>query len=226
MHNLSAWATLAVTVGLLIVTAIQARIYRNQAKIMRSQLNAAAAAARASRRSADVAHRTLALTQRPCIRVRHVSLDRIYDERTPQFKVDEFVYGRFEIVNVGGSVAHVVTWRCHLMIGKEGSPPEWPTHVDPDPESDQFESDRPAVLNPGVYAELRFKSRHTLRATVEMDLSSLSHGTTLYAIGRITYADESGITRTTGFCRYWAMPEGTQIPRFHRFDDPDFEYED
>jgi hypothetical protein len=65
--------------------------------------NAAAAAARANRRSADVAHRTLALTQRPRIRVRHVSLDRIYDERSPQFKVDEFVYGRFEIVNVGGS---------------------------------------------------------------------------------------------------------------------------
>jgi hypothetical protein len=45
----------AVTVCLLIVAGVQARIYRNQAKIMRSQLFIATTAARASRRSADAA---------------------------------------------------------------------------------------------------------------------------------------------------------------------------
>jgi hypothetical protein len=210
------WTGVAQTLSAVVVavfTGALVWVARRQAQIMETQ--------------ATIQKSTLALTQRPRIRVRHVTLDRIYDERTPQFKAGEFIYGRFAIVNVGGSVAHVVTWRCHLRYGKEGSPPEWPLDVDPDPESDEFESDRP-VLDPGVYGELRCKSRHTLPESVAMDLYGLSHGTTLYAIGRITYADESGsgVTRTTGFCRYWAMPGGTQIPRFHRFDDPDFEYED
>jgi hypothetical protein len=50
---LAAWATVAVTIGLLVVAVVQAGIYRRQARIMRSQLSVAALAARASRRSAD-----------------------------------------------------------------------------------------------------------------------------------------------------------------------------
>jgi hypothetical protein len=210
-NRLLAWATFAVTVGLLIVAAIQASTYRNQAKTMRDQ--------------ASIMHRTLTLTERPRIRVRHVMLDWLYNSRSSPFEAGKFIYGRFEVVNVGGSVARVATWRCHLRLGREGSPPEWPQSVDPDPESDQFESVRP-VLEPGVYAELRFKMRHPLPATFAPDLINLSRGTRLYAIGRITYADQNGVTRETGFCRHWATPSGTQIPRFHRFDDPDFEYED
>jgi hypothetical protein len=50
---LAAWATVAVTVGLLVVAGVQAGIYRRQARIMRSQLHVATVAARASRRSAE-----------------------------------------------------------------------------------------------------------------------------------------------------------------------------
>lgn len=53
MDNLSAWATVAVTVGLLVVAGIQAYIYWVQARLMRFQLRVAAKAAHATKRSAD-----------------------------------------------------------------------------------------------------------------------------------------------------------------------------
>jgi hypothetical protein len=90
----------------------------------------------------------------------------------------------------------------------------------------QYETTLLPILDQGVYTELQFEGRQPLSATVEMDLTGLAHGTTLYAFGRITYSDENETLRTTGFCRYWDMPQGTQIPRFYRMDDPDFEYED
>jgi hypothetical protein len=205
MVDLLPWAAFAVSVGLLIVAVVQAWIYRAQAKIM---------------------HQTLALTQRPRIRIRHVVLDRIYDQQSSPFESRQPIYGRFDIVNIGGSVARVVTWQCHLRFGRADSPPEWPQNVDPDPESDRFESVHP-ILFPGVHAELCYKSRYPLQATYGPELRSSSPvpgGTRLYVIGRITYADETGVTRTTGFCRRWE--QGTQIPRFDRVDDPDLEYED
>ena len=116
-------------------------------------------------------------------------------------------------------------WRAFLLIGQEGNPPPWPTLVDPDPESNEFESLRPS-LSPGVYAELRVKSRHPLSAAAASDLIHLSAGWRLFAIGRITYADRNEISRTTEFCRCWRMPEGTKVARFHRVDDPDYENED
>jgi hypothetical protein len=55
VDNFPAWATVAVTAGLLIVAVVQARIYRNQAKIMLSQLRLTARAVRSAQRSAEVA---------------------------------------------------------------------------------------------------------------------------------------------------------------------------
>jgi hypothetical protein len=183
MGDLLAWATFAVTVGILIATATQAWIYNNQAKTMREQAN--------------IMRQTLGLQARPHIRVRSVTLDRIYDEQSSPFQVGEYIYGRFEIVNVGGAIARVVTWRCYLRYGTESSPPSWPQNVDPDPESVRFESVNPP-LSPGAYAELRYKSRYPLEATYARHLSDfIVGGTRLYAIGRVTYLDESGVARTT-----------------------------
>ena len=150
----------------------------------------------------------------------------IADEGSTPFKAGKPIYGRFEIVNVGDAEAYVRIWRGLLIAGQEGSPPAWPSKVDTDSESEQFEANLPSPLRPGVYAELRMKSRYPLSATLEMDLTSLTRGVRLYAIGRISYEDGSGTTRTTEFCRCWRMPSDTQVPRFYRVDDPDFEYED
>src|SRR5205814_1887460 len=108
-------------------------------------------------------------THRPRIRVRHVTLDRLYDKDSIPFEAGQPIYGRFDIVNVGAVEARVMGWRAFLLIGQEGNPPPWPTLVDPDPESDEFESLRP-ILSPGVYAELRVKSRHPSSATAASDL--------------------------------------------------------
>jgi hypothetical protein len=107
---------------------------------------------------------------RPRIRVRQFDLDPLYEGRTP-FKAGEPIYGRFSIVNIGGALARIVVWRCHLLIGQEGGPPNWPLTVNPDPESDQFEADRP-ILDTGVHTELRFKSRFCATDIDEMNLSS------------------------------------------------------
>ena len=185
-------------------TDTQARLTRDVLNLSRDEFNA---------------------THRPRIRVRQVTLDRPYEEGSAPFKAGKPIYGHFEIVNVGDIEANVLIWRAFLLPGREGSPPAWPTHVDPDPESDRFEMDRP-ILSPGVYGQLWMKSRYSLTESGEMNLRSLAHGNRLYAIGRITYEDSNHVSRTTEFCRCWRMPSGSQVPRFYRVDDPDFEYED
>ena len=199
-----------------------------QARDMRRLARATQRSAKAARQSANISQRVLAITQRPRIRIRHVRLDRIYSGENPHFEKGQPIYGRFDITNIGGSVANIVTWRCHLLFGRMENPPEWPTAVDPDPESDEFESVRP-ILDAGVSAELRFKSRYPLLETNHAQLTLLPQGFTMYAFGRITYVDENKVARTTGFCRCWAMPQGTNVARFYRIqnpDAPDFEYED
>jgi hypothetical protein len=196
---------LLVVVGLLQFEAIvgQIIIYRRQAEIMGQQRG--------------IAERTLVLTQRPRIRVRHISLDR--PERSA-FYAGSHLDGKFEIVNAGGAKAQVRVWRCHILIGRSGGPPPWPITS-----PSEYETNLP-TLEPGVYAELRFKRQDGLSDEDATNLRGLAQGITLYVIGRITYEDDLHISRTTQFCRYWAMPQGTYVARFYRSDDPDFEYED
>ena len=163
-----------VTVILAIVSGAQAIMFFWQLKLMREGINdaktaadAAKMAAQAASTSADAQTQMATGMARPRIRARQFDLDPLYEGRTP-FKAGEPIYGRFSIVNIGGSVARIVIWRCHILIGQEGGPPNWPLTVNPDPESDQFEAVHP-ILDTGVHTELRFKSRFCVTDIDEMN---------------------------------------------------------
>jgi hypothetical protein len=219
MDNLSAWATFAVTVGILIVAGIQARIYRNQARIMRSQLNAAALAARATRRSAEISQKILTLTQRPRIKIRDIEPDFTVNKEW-YFHSGNHVTGDVWIGNAGGSTATVKVWGIHVIWSERGLPPAWPAV--PSPPYDG--SDDLPILNAGVHTTLKFQSGEIMGEEGH-DISTGRGKWRLFLLGRITYADDLGITRTTAFCRQFDKPEGI-TGRFIRVDDPDLEYDD
>jgi hypothetical protein len=185
---------------------------------MRSQLNAAALAARASRRSAETAHRALVLTQRPRVRVRQVYLDDPPDALMQEARP---IRGKFTMVNIGGVDAKVIVWRCEVCFGSNIRP-IWRLDV----AVSDAERDVPIVLAPGVHTELPFVSDRTLSPPLAHELFYGAKGATLYVIGRITYEDELGVNRITGFCRQWGTPRGEDRPRLYDFDDPDWKYED
>jgi hypothetical protein len=199
---------------------------RSQADAM-GQLHAATAAqgevlaqqAAAIAEQADIARQTLALTHRPRIRVRHVALAHSDDAERSLFEEGQPIEGKITVVNVGGSDASIIASSCHVLIGRAGSPPPWP-RVSEEPDSFQ------PRLSPGAHADIPFTSNNRLSRQEAMNLRNLVQSTVLYVMGRVTYLDGSNVARTTGFCRYWSMPQGTNVARFRRFEDPDFEYED
>jgi hypothetical protein len=160
---------------------------RDNAAAAASQADAMERLRLATEAQAEIARRT---TLRPRIRVRNLNLDRPFEEGHP-------VEGQFWIVNIGGSVARVQTWRCHVMVGRMGSPPPWP--IEPTTESN---FDPHPILGTGVNTEIRFRAHHKLTRQEAQDLRGLSGNITLYIMGRIAYEDDLGVPRNTGFCRY------------------------
>ena len=80
------------------------------------------------------------------------------------------------------------------------------------------------VLTAGAHCILKFQSP-VVMGKEGHDISTARGEWELFLIGRITYADELGVTRTTGFCRRFQKNVG-ETGRFIRVGDPDLEYED
>jgi hypothetical protein len=175
--------------------------------------------ARATRRSARIAERALTLAQRPLIKVRDIEPEFTVN-REWYFHEGEPVTGHFWIGNSGGSEATVKIWSCHVLWSQRGLPPAWPVL----PTFNYDGSDFMPVLPAGVHSQLRFQSREPVGKEGH-DISTGRGEWQLYVFGRITYADQLGIMRTTAFCRRFNKPEGG-TGRFVRVEDPDLEYED
>jgi hypothetical protein len=198
---------LLVFVGLLQFGAIvgQIIIYRRQADIMGQQRR--------------IAERALVLAQRPRIKVREIEPDFTVNHEW-YFQEGEPVTGGFWIGNAGGSEAIVQIWRCHVWWSERGLPPAWPNI----PLFRYEGSDDMPILTAGTHGLLKFQSPE-LMGKEGHDISTGRGDWRLYILGRITYADELGIMRTTAFCRRFQKQE-EEAGRFVRTDDPDLEYED
>jgi hypothetical protein len=198
---------LLVLVGLLQFGAIvgQIIIYRRQADIMEQQ-----------RKTAE---RALILAQRPRIKVREIEPEFTVNGEW-WFQPNQPASGDVWIVNSGGSDAAITVWRIQVILSNSGPPVHWPNR--PVNIYDGFD-DRPH-LSPGEHTTLRFESAEPMPA--EGDAISAGGGDwRLYLLGRITYSDELGVTRTTGFFRKFQRGP-MEAGGFMRMSNPDLEYED
>jgi hypothetical protein len=205
------------TAGLVVVAYCQMREARKSIDASVTAADAAKKAAQATRTSAEAQKQMASEMVRPRIRVRQVNLE---DPPDPLMQAQP-VRGNFTLANIGGVDARVVVWRCQICFGINIRP-IW--HLDA-PMSDA-ERDVPIILAPGVHAELPFVSDRALSPSLAHDLFYAAKGANLYVMGRITYEDELGVNRITGFCRQWGMAPGEDRPRLYRFADPDWDYED
>jgi hypothetical protein len=191
----------------------------SQAEAMGQLYDAMREQAKATAENVRLAERALVLAQRPRIKVREIEPDFTVNHEW-YFQEGEPVTGGFWIGNAGGSQAIVNIWRCHVWWSQRGLPPAWPNippfHYDG--------SDDMPTLTAGAHSLLRFQSAETMGKEGH-DISTGRGDWRLYVFGRVTYADELGIMRTTAFCRRFHKAEG-ETGRFVRVDDTNLEYED
>ena len=146
--------------------------------------------------------RTLALSQRPLLRVRKIVMRHPDVTQRPfLFRAGDIISGDLEIVNVGGTKATITHIWSIVYWTNEGLP-MLPPYDGTDPEP---EISLPPPLSPGFSASLKFKSSRPMDGNVK-SITNRNDGWRLYVMGLIYYIDN--ITpggRRNYFCREWQI---------------------
>jgi len=203
------WWMISLTAGLVIVGGVQAWLLKRQAYIINEGL-------KETRTATGLTRETIVLTQRPKVIVRNVSVFA-EDPGAALFEAGKSVSlkGSIFLVNVGNTAAHIIGASSGVFrdvlpmippyMGSLGSIID----IDLKPGNGtpwHFETILPQVTDSDIYRKLRESS------------------IPVYVLGRITYSDQLGTIRITGFCRQW----NAATKRFSDLNspDPDYEYAD
>jgi hypothetical protein len=208
------------------------RVLRHEAKIAVAALKQTARFARAAsetadavkksadaaQASADAARESIILTHRPKIIVRDMVIAwlPLLKRGTCVKKLNETQFddwqlaGAFYMVNAGNQDATVVSLEQFLSFD-DFLPFE-------QPHENGVRKFIKIKLKPGESKRISF---HPI-AIGNPDTRTLTIGVAMTAIGRLTYEDEIGNRRETGFARKFEMKR----QRFIAMDDPDYEYAD
>jgi hypothetical protein len=172
---------------------------------------------------APLARKSLVSTHRPRLRVRNIVVE--YPDPAELnpimlFIRGKYVRGKFEVTNIGGTLAKVQKSHCQVFWTRDGLPMEPPNK----------EKENPALLEgqfitAGMSYEGRFVSDEPMDGD-GLGLSAFAKDISLYVMGWITYTDDSDDIRRTAFCRVYRQVEGGRIGRFRRVDDDDYEHEE
>jgi hypothetical protein len=175
-------------------------------------------------RQADIAEKTLALSNRPRLRVRSCFITN-WD-----MDADDKIFVHFKVVNYGGSDAHLTDSNLTIWLTHVSSVPDLPMLPPYDITNPQNRIARPGtVFRAG---EPFFHSRAE-PVSEQNNFAAVAGHLRLYIIGYLTYRGSIGNTYTTAFCRRLQTElkdiEGgkTLVPaKFIPVDNPDYEYED
>jgi hypothetical protein len=191
-----------------------------QTDALRKSVTHAENSAMAAKQSADAARESIILTHRPKVIVRgvviaweaiithEVSVDALNKSRFDDGQLSGFFYA----VNVGNQPAKVTILEEYLSFDPK-LPLERPY------EAGQEQREVNIALKPGESRKLPFQPKAiTIRDPKEVVLL----GRPICAIGRLTYIDELGNRRETGFARKLSPEAG----RFEAVPDPNYEYQD
>lgn len=190
----------------------QADVANRQAKIMVRQVAE-------MRKVSEIENKTLILQYRPRIIVRHARVIAFSKE------IGEGVFSEpvrcrvaFQIVNIGGSPAHVVDGNIYLLSARPGEPGE---------EIEFKESTNMGIghrtLQPGEWESLEFGLDTRIpndARWVEFYKGASSH--TIFLLGTIWYRDDLDIPRATGIHRKY----DPATKRFEPKKDSEDEYSD
>ena len=210
------WITWVANLSLVLVGVVGIIVAVCTLLKIEKQTKATEEAATAARDGVKIAQVTLVSTFRPKLIVRSLSIDR----DTSQVADAKPCRLRHDLVNVGGTVAHVIHSEVcvHYHKGWSG-----------ENASNTSESKEEFSLQPGEYKEVIVE----LGTEIEQRLSSLemrlAQGVDnptmvgeIFLTGRIEYRDGVGAKRRTAFHRCYNQA----TKRFSVVADPDYEYSD
>ncbi len=210
------WWLVYVTEALVLVTAVQLGLFYWQLRLIRSSVIDCAELARNASAETKLARQAFIHTQRPIIRVRNVR----FREGHPQSNT--ILEGEFDLVNVGGTTARIISCDCRTMLGPESLYPRWAENS-----ANPRSAEGLPVLDPGVHTSLPWTTERPLTDRQCQAIVAVASNFRFYVFGRITYLDDLDISRTTGFCRRWGEFQGRGgVALFEKFPSQDWEYED
>src|SRR5262249_48953231 len=115
-------------------------------------------------------------------------------------KVGQKVLVRVELANKGGSVARIAEYWCEVVVGQ--AMPAW-YPVNPPPR------DAPLL----VAGQFTVHDATTDQPITERDFFKLQSGDlSVFLVGQISYADDVGTVRQTGFARGYDHKSGRFVP--------------
>jgi hypothetical protein len=166
-------------------------------------------------RSVQLARDEFYSTHRPKIRIKHLWLEN-------DIWHDEPIAATLTLVNVGTVEATLRQVGIRYeVVGKDRPLPPIPT-IEP------FYYSEAKIACGLNYPLPKIENGPTLTKEEAFDI--LQERSQLYCIGYVSYQDNAGRTRITGFCRVLTFPKDfiahLDSGRFRVFDDPDYEYED
>ena len=191
-----------------------------QTNVLEKSVAATEKNAEAAKASADAAKESIILSHRPRIAVRGVVLawmpllQRMTTvERLNKNRFDDGqLGGAFYIVNMGNQPATVIQLELYLSFD-DYLPMEHPS------ESGRNRKVVEIRVEAGKARKLPFVP---LAITSGNKDKAINLGATMHAIGKITYVDDLGNRRETGFCRQLDYARGKLVA----VNDPDYEYMD
>src|ERR1035438_800108 len=207
-----AMAGIAVGVCTLIFLRGQVAEMRKQAELMKAQLEE-------MRKVSDLEKTTLILQYRPRIIVRNATAKKFSDEIGDVISKPVRCEVAFQIVNTGGSPAHIVDADIYLLSAR--------VHSSPDEEIEFKESTHVGIgartLQPGERENIQFGLDTRIpndARWVEFYKGGSSH--IIYLLGSIWYRDDLDIPRETGIHRKYDPANR----RFEPKKDSEEEYSD
>jgi len=208
---------------LLGVAALEVLVLIVQVIALVRTLRATEVAARAAGDGVVLANKTLVLAHPPRLVVRKMYLKAPEGHPSTHKQEDFFVRGqpirvRFFVSNIGGTTATITDGGCWVYRNPPGG---WLPALPP------YEglSGQGIALGPLVHGDAKpvdVESNWKVGEPGEDPIEFVMGRAPLYVMGWFTFADESGFSRTTAFCRIYQYPSGYFVPVENR----DYEHAD
>jgi hypothetical protein len=179
------------------------------------------------RRQGNIASTTLALANRPKIKMRCFYVKRDIDQDASAVHSWEIEIG-YELVNYGGTEAIIMDSRHRVWMNPIVGFLNLPM---PAPYGDQPILASTVVLDPGesrqfsITGEASTEDRASLQPHIDMERRYVPPHFRPYCIGYIVYKGRVGNSYRTAFCRLLNRQHG-QPHSFETSKDPNYEYED
>jgi hypothetical protein len=206
------WWMIGLTAGLVLVGGGQVLVLVRQTGILNGSLVE-------TKKATHLTRESLILTQRPKLIVRHVVVRNTDGERLLDVSpvaataiILEAHGGRLDVVNVGGSRAHLTKYHSEMSRGEQL--PMVP------PYDGKAGTDLDLTLAPGMRSYIAFPTeRYRHGVSMVREEQGMRY---FWLLGWIEYKDDIGNVRQTGFCRKWSNDH----QRFMPTDDVYYEYAD